>query len=514
MLDNGGENDVGEESEGKKNGSTSITGHCYGLGASQTVHFSIALPGFTRAQVSHLHPPLSEGSFRPAAPQLNPPPVPPLVVIVAVVEGVERNPVEPGSSGDTAGLGIPNENPDEVVEVDDVELDAPNRNGPESGVGIEKIFFEPETGLGGDTPGLGVSQTVHFSSADAGFIKSQVPHFHSSVLALGSFNPAPFQSNPLAVAVVEVLLEPKTKGVEGGFGIERSDGVVEDGSVPGFGASHTVHFSVADAGFIKSHTPHFQSPVFVGGFNPAAFQLNPPGLVADVASVVVELAPNEKGVEGGLGMEKGDVAGFTAPGFGESHTVHFSVAEEGFVNSQAPHFHPSSCFGGFRPAAPQSNPPFAVGGTMAGVEAGKIAGLVLGPALLRLDGLVEVEERPHTSSMGISSLANPLTSFSALSSPELLPSLIVLLGRVNISSGRSEIAIEKTSALASFGEVAAVGDTEDAEEVVSSLSALMLNRNFEGSLGADDLRPKKDLPAVVGETAGDEEEPLRPAVCN
>ena len=151
---------------------------------------------------------------------------------------------------------------------------------------------------------------------------------------------------------------------------------------------------------------------------------------------------------------------------------------------------------------------------MAGVEAGKIAGLVLGPALLRLDGLVEVEERPHTSSMGISSLANPLTSFSALSSPELLPSLIVLLGRVNISSGRSEIAIEKTSALASFGEVAAVGDTEDAEEVVSSLSALMLNRNFEGSLGADDLRPKKDLPAVVGETAGDEEEPLRPAVCN
>jgi hypothetical protein len=34
-------------------------------------------------------------------------------------------------------------------------------------------------------------------------------------------------------------------------------------------------------------------------------------------------------------------------------------------------------------------------------------------------------------------------------------------------------------------------------------------------LGADDLRPKKDLPLVVGETAGaDEEAPLRPVVCN
>lgn len=69
--------------------------------------------------------------------------------------------------------------------------------------------------------------------------------------------------------------------------------------------------------------------------------------------------------------------------------------------------------------------------------------------------------------------------------------------------------------MASFGEVAAVGDTEEAEEVVSSLSALILNRNFEGSLGADDLRPKKDLPAVVGEIAGagDEATPLRLAVC-
>lgn len=117
--------------------------------------------------------------------------------------------------------------------------------------------------------------------------------------------------------------------------------------------------------------------------------------------------------------------------------------------------------------------------------------------------------------MGISSSVNPLTSFSALSSPELLPSLIVLQGRVNVSAGRSETAIERTKALASLGNEAAVGDTGDMEEAVSSLSALILNRNFEGSLGAEDLRPKKDLPVVVGETVGaDEADPFRPAVCN
>ena len=117
--------------------------------------------------------------------------------------------------------------------------------------------------------------------------------------------------------------------------------------------------------------------------------------------------------------------------------------------------------------------------------------------------------------MVISSSANPLTSFSALDSPELLPSLIVLSGSVNVSIGSSEMVIERTSALAFLGEVAAVGDTEDTEEAVSSLSALILNRNLDGSLGADDLRLKKDLPAAVGEIIGvDEEVPLRPAVCS
>ena len=514
---------MGKEKE--KNGPMLITRKkklCYDLGASQTVHFSAALAGFIKSQVLHFHPPLSEGCFSPAALQLNPPPVPPPDVVVVVVDGAGPNPVKLALNIDSAGLGAPNENPDEVAEVDEVELKAPNRAGPE-GVGIAAFF--PELGPKKDAPGLGVSQTVHFSLADAGFVKSQVLHFHPSVFVVGGFNPAAPQLNPpepepVEVVVVEVLPEPHVRGVEGGFGMEN-DGVAEDFSTPDFGVSHTAHFSVADAGFIKSQVPHFQpSASFLGGFNPAASQLNPPELEATV-SVLVELVAKKSGVEGGLGMESEEVTGLVAPGLGASHTVHFSVAEAGFVKSQVPHFHPSSCFGGgFKPAAPQLNPPFVVGGMVVvdsvEVGVGRVVVLVLGPALLALEGPVEIEERLQTSSMEISSSANPLTSLSALSSPELFPSLIILSGSVKVSAGSSEMTIERTSALASLGEIAAVGDTEDAEEAVSSLSALMLNRNFEGSLGADDLRLKNDLPAAVGEIVGadDEEAPLRPAVCN
>jgi len=396
------------------------------------------------------------------------------------------------------------------------------------------VFPEPE--LGEDAPGLGVSQTLHFSLADAGFIKSQVPHFHPSVSVVGGFNPAAPQLNPpveVAVVVVEVLPGFHVRGVEGGFGMEN-DGTAEDFSAPGFGASHTVHFLVADAGFTKSQVPHFQPSVFVlRGFTPAAPQSNPPGLelVVAVKAVVfaaVELVPNKGGVEGGLGIEnEEDTTGLVTPGLGASHTAHFSVTDVRFIKSHVPHFHPSSCLGGgFIPAAPQLNPPFVVGGIVVveeakgGVEVevgvGRVVVLVLGPTLLALEGPAEMEERHQASSMEVSSSANPLTSLSALNSPELLPSLIVLSGSVNVSEGSSETVIERTSALASLGEIAVVGDTEDAEEAVSSLSALMLNRNFEGSLGADDLRLKKDLPVAVGEIVGadDGEAPLRPVVCN
>jgi len=484
---------------------------CYSLGASQTVHFSVALAGFARSQVLHFHPP-SEGGFSPAAPQLNPPPVP--LPFVVIVKGAGPNPVEVGLNVDPEGLGAPNENPD-VVDVDEVELGAPNGSGPGGGAGMEKPPPEPEPEE--DAPGLGESQTVHFSLADAGFIKLQVPHFHPSVFVVGGLNPAAPQLNPPEP-------EPKTKGVEGGFGAEN-DRAGDGFSAPGFGVSHTVHFSVADPGFIKSQVSHFQPSVFVvGGFNPAAPQLNPPDpeFVVVVAAVVV-VAPKKGEVEAGLGVEDEET-----PGLGESHTVHFSAAEAGFIKSQVPHFHSPSCFWrGFKPTAPQLNPPFVVGAVVAvveaaenvvnvGLEAGRVVVLVLGPALLGLGGPTEVGKRLQTSSVGISSSANPLTSLSALNSPGFLPSLTALFGSVKDSVGSSRMAIERTIALASLGEVTVVGDTEDAEEAVSSLSALILNRNFEGSLGAEDLRPKKDLPLVVGEIVGEDdgEAPLRPVVCN
>lgn len=325
---------------------------CHGLGESQIVHFSFALPRFIKPQVAHFHPPSSEGGLSPAAPQLNPPSVPSMAAVVAVVvKDGGPNPAKLWLDPALVGSGAPNENPD-VVEVDGVELDTPNRNDPGGGVGIEKTLLgpvpEPEEGA----PGFGASQTAHFSFADAGFIKSHVPHFHPSAFVVGGFIPAALQSKPpelefvgAAVFVEEVLLEAKTKGVEGGFSIEN-DGAVEDLSAPSFGASQTVHFSVADAGFIKSHVAHFQPSIFVGGFNPAELQLNPPELelAVDVIVVASVVGPNESGVGGGLGIEEEDERGFAAPGLGASHTVHFSVAETGFIRSHVPHFHPSSGF--------------------------------------------------------------------------------------------------------------------------------------------------------------------------
>jgi len=397
------------------------------------------------------------------------------------------------------------------VDVDEVELGTPNVSGPEGGTGMEKPPPAPEPDE--DVPGLGESQTAHFSLADAEFIKSQVPHFHSSVFVVGGLIPAAPQLNPPEPG-------PKTKGVEGGFGAD-TDRVADDFSAPGFGISHTVHFSVADAGFIKSQVPHFQFSVFVvGGLNPAAPQLNPPD--PELVMVVAVVVPRNGGDVVGLGVEDEEI-----PDLGVSHTVHFWAAEAGFTKSQVPHFHSLSCFlEVFKPAAPQLNPPF-VGGAVVlfveevekvanvGVEVGRVVVLVLGPALLELGGPTKVGERDQTSSVGTSSSTNPLTSLSALDSPGFLPSLTALLGSVKVSVGSSGMAIERTIALASLGEVIAVGDTEDAEEAVSSLSALILNRNFEGSLGADDLRPKKGLPLVVGEVVGDDGEvPLRPVVCN
>ena len=381
------------------------------------MHFS-ALSGFIKAQVAHFHLPSSEGGFSPAAPQSNPPPVPlpAIVVVVVVVGGTAPNPVKLGLNADPSCLGAPNKNAGEVVGVDGAKLEAPNRDGPEGRADIGSGFCKsvPVEGPEEGAPGFGASQIVHFSLADVGFIKQQVPHFHSSGFDIGGFNPIAPQSNPLelesggvavVVVAVEALSEPKRKGVEGGFDIGKV-GAAGDPSAPGFGVSHTVHFSVADAGFGKIHVPHVRPSVFVGGFTTAALQSNPPELgleeeVAAIGFVGVELAPKKSGAEGGLGTEKEDAMGLTAPGLGASHTAHFSVAEVAFIKSQVPHFHPSTCFGGLKPAAAQSNPAFV--GVVVEPETGRAVRLVLEPALLRLDDPAGGEGRLHPSPIGISS---------------------------------------------------------------------------------------------------------------
>lgn len=166
---------------------------------------SFALSQFIKPHAPHLHPPFSRGGFRPAAPQSNPPPAP---VPAVVVVNVEPNPVELEPN-----LGVPRGNADEVVDVDAVELDPPNTNGPGGGVGIENVIFEPASDPREGVPGLGSSQNAHFSFADAWFIESQVPHFHSPVFVEGGFSPAEVQSNPpgLGFTIVELLPEPNAR---------------------------------------------------------------------------------------------------------------------------------------------------------------------------------------------------------------------------------------------------------------------------------------------------------------
>ena len=183
-----------------------------------------------------------------------------------MVEGVGQDPRKLGENPDPAILGTPNENSDEVVDIDEHELDAPNRSGPEGRADIEKKSPRPEPEE--VAPGLGVSHTEHLSVADAGFIRSQAPQVHQFVYVVGAFNPAAPQLNlpePELVEVVGggggVLPEPKRGGVEGGFGMENS-GAAERFSTPGFGVSHTVHFSLTDAGS-SNHKLHTSNPRYL-----------------------------------------------------------------------------------------------------------------------------------------------------------------------------------------------------------------------------------------------------------
>jgi hypothetical protein len=115
-----------------------------------------------------------------------------------------------------------------------------NAEGKEKvGAGIFEGFavvLEPEPA----DLGRGASQIVHFSVALEGFLRSHVEHFHS---------PSTFDAG-----------RGKVKGVAAGPGLKVNPGWAEDLAIFGRGASQIVHFSVALAGFLRSHVEHFHSP--------------------------------------------------------------------------------------------------------------------------------------------------------------------------------------------------------------------------------------------------------------
>ena len=248
----------------------------------------------------------------------------------------------------------------------------------------------------------------------------------------------------------------------------------------------------------RSQVLHFQPSVsVVGSFNWAAPQLNPP----TVEPMVL----------------------VAAPGLGVSHTLHFTNRE--FNWGAAGLKPPPKQEDGWRcgtcdlmnPASVIEEAEVVVEGPGAWlvVEVGRVVVLVLGPALWEMNGTAEVKETFQQSSVGISSSPNPLTSFSTLSSPELLPSLVVLLGSVNVSEGSSEITFESASALASLGEVGSGRGHRGRGGSGLIPISLDTEPQFRGSLGSRRLvRPKNDIPLVVGGVVSAEGAPFKPAVCN
>lgn len=135
-------------------------------------------------------------------------------------------------------------------------------------------------------PGLGLSQMVHLTVAEAGFFNMHTSHSHS----------------PSAAA---------------GFGMENAGAEGADaGAAPARGVSQIVHFCVALAGFFNMHVSHSHSP-----FAAAA----------------------------GLGIENAGADGTgagAAPALGVSQTVHFLVALAGFFNMHVSHSHSPSLAAG------------------------------------------------------------------------------------------------------------------------------------------------------------------------
>jgi len=102
----------------------------------------------------------------------------------------------------------------------------------------------------------------------AGLESEQKEHIHVPPCGLGGgAKPAADQSKLFAGTVSGV-------GASGVKDVFTGAGVEEEESSRG--ASQTVHFSFASAGFSKSQSEHFHiCAEVVGAFNPAAVQLNP-----------------------------------------------------------------------------------------------------------------------------------------------------------------------------------------------------------------------------------------------
>lgn len=100
--------------------------------------------------------------------------------------------------------------------------------------------------------------------AVAGFKSVQLEHVHEPSLGLGGASPAADQSNALTAGA-------------GGTCDVAGVGTGLDCETPGRAASQTVHFSFALSGFsrLQRAQVHFDPAEGVGGFRPAAVQLNP-----------------------------------------------------------------------------------------------------------------------------------------------------------------------------------------------------------------------------------------------
>jgi hypothetical protein len=163
----------------------------------------------------------------------------------------------------------------------------------------------------------------------------------------------------------------------------------------------------------------------------------------DAARAVTEVEPKAEAVVGAKDDEDDDdAAAAAALGAGASQIVHFSVAVAGLLNPHNPHVQldpepEPAAVGGFNPAAPQSNPPFAAGAAAAELE-------LEGEAMPLASKAVRLKSKVGKALTGFD-----LTSSRCLESAT--PSALYEVVNVNVGSELS--AIFRTRVLGSTLEV-------------------------------------------------------------